>query len=96
MICNDECTYDTAQDRRRPLSKAYVAALEDRVAWLEMMLEDRREGEGAGESGEGSEVRGQGVADSSTPERRPMRPNGKVVPQEPVESLQVCRPPFLL
>lgn len=36
-----KCAYDTAHDKRRPVSKAYMIALEDRVAWLEGMLESQ-------------------------------------------------------
>jgi len=92
MIHNDDCTYDTAQDRRRPVSKAYVTALEHRVAWLESMLEGHGEGERIGESGEDTELRGLDSAGSSTLDRLLMRPTAS---QERIERLQVCYPTFL-
>lgn len=44
VVYGYECTYDTAQDRRRPVSKAYVTALEQRVNWLEQQLRNQERG----------------------------------------------------
>ena len=94
VINNDACSYDTSQDRRRPVSKAYVAALEDRVVWLERMLENKGEAKGTRGIGEGLDESVLDGAGSSSPELPPSRPSG-TAPQEPVERLQVCSAAFL-
>lgn len=69
------------------MSKAYVAALEDRVAWLERVLENRE--------GDVSEERGPDENDSSTSEIQSM-PLAEKSAQEPVECLKVCNRALLL
>lgn len=75
------------------MSKAYVAALEDRVTWLERMLENQGEAEGARGIREGLDESVLDGAGSSSPELPPSRPSG-TAPQEPVERLQVCSAAF--
>jgi hypothetical protein len=38
VLYHEECTYGEGNDRRKPVSKAYVAALENRVKELEALL----------------------------------------------------------
>lgn len=87
----DDCTYDEGQDRRRPISKAYVAALEDRVAWLERTLENREAGDGGSgqmRNGAESENRRQCRSGISQSANR-FLPSDWNLPEEPVECLQV-------
>ncbi|KAJ6022340.1 hypothetical protein N7499_002897 [Penicillium canescens] len=82
-MCNTECTYDAAQDRRRPVSKAYVAALENRVAWLEGLWESQKEeaGEIEEELEDGERDRPCRLASEPQPDRE--------LSHRPVEHLQI-------
>ena len=84
---NDACTYDTTQDRRRPVSKAYVAALEDRVAWLETLLEKRQERDNGRDNDEERPDRAMEDSYNTNADRPPVESSGKTV--QLVEYLQV-------
>lgn len=95
MTYNDECVYDTARDRRRPVSKAYVAALEDRVAWMERRLGDFDTGVEQMRGQENTELGEETMAHRhpnqsavSSPEHEFLQTVAAT--SQPVERLQVC------
>ena len=93
----DECTYDTAQDRRRPVRKTYVAALEAQITHLERELKRHTEQKTQEDNDEELDDREMEESTSLSPDQRSTRPSGKT--SQPVERLQVCHvslPPFFV
>ncbi|CAH0057985.1 unnamed protein product [Clonostachys solani] len=81
------------QDKRRPVSKAYVAALEDRLAWLEKKLSEKERERGADDAhavAGSSDVSSLQVEEDQSPS--PSGPSDTIHRQsscEPAERLQI-------